>query len=66
MVLWWKTERGNIAVKKFTEYTIKSKFYLPTQETAEATIEIIMKGIEGLGGNPKIVDTKLVNEKPNA
>jgi len=48
-----ENRKGNMAVKKFTEYTIKSKFYLPTQETAEATIEIIMKGIEGLGGNPK-------------
>jgi len=52
-----------MAVKKFTEYTIKSKFYLPIDKTPEQTIEVIMKGIEGLGGKPEITGTKLVNEK---
>jgi len=56
-------ERRDMAVKKFTEYTIKSKFYLPIDKTPEQTIEVIMKGIEGLGGKPEITGTKLVNEK---
>lgn len=65
MVLYWKIERKDMAVKKFTEYTIKSKFYLPTDRTPEQTIEVILKGIEGLGGRPQIVGTKLVDKEGN-
>jgi hypothetical protein len=51
-------------LKKFVEYTIKSKFYLPTDRTPEKNIEIIMKGIEGLGGVPEIIGNKLVKAIP--
>jgi hypothetical protein len=51
-------------LKRFTEYTIKSKFYLPTDKTPEKTIEQIMKGIKDLGGNPEIVGNKLVKVNP--
>ena len=50
--------------KKFTEYTIKAKFYLPTDKTPEKSIEVIVKGIEGLGGKAEITNTKLVNDIP--
>ena len=52
-----------MAVKKFTEITIKTKFYLPTDRTPDKSIEEITKGIEALGGKDvKIVGNKLTNE----
>lgn len=51
-----------MAVKKFTEYTIKSKFYLPTDKAPEKSIDEIIKGIGELGGKSQIVGTKLVND----
>jgi len=52
-----------MAVKKFTEITIKTKFYLPTDRTPDKSIEEITKGIEALGGiDTKIVGNKLTNE----
>ena len=51
-------------LKKYTEYTIKAKFYLTADKSPEKTIEEIMKGIADLGGNPEIIGNKLVKEIP--
>ena len=54
-----------MAVKKYTEVTIKSKFYLPTDSTPEMPIEKIIEAIGKLGGKDvKIVGNKLTNEIP--
>ena len=52
-----------MAVKKFTEVTIKVRFYQPTDKTPEKSIDEIMVGIKELGGIPEITGTKLVNDK---
>jgi len=57
----WKGD--GMAVKKFTEVTVKVKFYQPTDKTPEKSIDEIMAGIKELGGKPEIVGTKLVNDK---
>jgi hypothetical protein len=52
-----------MAVKKYAEITIKSKFYQPQDRTPDKNIEEIIKGIEALGGKGvKIVGNKLTDE----
>lgn len=51
-------------LKGFMEYTVKSKFYLPTNRTPEKSIEDIVKSIRELGGNSNIIGNKLVKEIP--
>ena len=51
-------------LKKYTEYTIKSKFYLTADKAPEKTIEQIVEEIKNLGGKPEIIGNKLVKEIP--
>lgn len=55
-----------MALKKFAEITIKSKFYLPQDRTPDKSIEDIKKGIEELGGKDvNITGNKLISEIPS-
>lgn len=55
-----------MAVKKYTEVTIKFKVYQPTDRTPEMPIEKIVEAIGELGGKDvKIVGNKLTNEIPS-
>jgi hypothetical protein len=55
-----------MALKKYTEITIKAKFYLPADKTPEMSIEKIVDGIVKLGGKDvKQVGNKLTNEIPS-
>ena len=51
-------------VFKYNKVTIKSDFYLTTQTTPQFSIGDITEKIKELGGNPEIICTKLVDEKP--
>jgi len=54
-----------MAVKKYTEITIKFKVYQPNDRTPDKSIEDIQKGIKELGGKfVHIVGNKLVSEIP--
>jgi len=55
-----------MALKKYTEVTIKAKFYQPNDRTPDKSIEDIKKGIADLGGKSiDITGNKLLNEIPS-
>lgn len=55
-----------MAVKKYTEITIKFKVYQPNDRTPEIPYEKIVEGIVKLGGKDvKQVGNKLTNEIPS-
>ena len=62
MVLWWKVERSDMAVKKFNQITMKVITFQSTDKAPERSIDEIKKGIEALGCKVEITGTKLTND----